>query len=191
MERDLPGALEELVERAAEDVRDDQIVDAYLAGGSAIYMHLQRAGRALAGMARYSDDADIHFSRPLQFADEIDVRYTEQDGGERFLLLDRTYSIDIGLCHPDYFQSATPLYVSHNGKIRLHLLSPLDLAVTKAGRYEDHDRQDIQLLARAGLLDAESFRQRAMEALDYLATNPGMVRIQIDEAADLIRQNSP
>ena len=71
-------------------------------------------------------------------------------------------------------------------RVRLYLLSPLDLAGTKAGRLQDHDKTDIELMARAGLIEAEAFRQRASAALDYLATDPSMVRISIDEAAGLI-----
>ncbi len=59
--------------------------------------------------------------------------------------------------------------------------------MSKVGRFEDHDRQDIMLLAKAGLIDAEAFRQRATEALDYLATNPAMIKIHIDEAVEMIR----
>jgi hypothetical protein len=42
------------------------------------------------------------------------------------------------------------------------------------------------LLARAGLLEAQAFRQWANEALDCPATDPAMVHLNIDEAAELI-----
>ncbi|MEX2498754.1 MAG: hypothetical protein WD397_07755 [Wenzhouxiangellaceae bacterium] len=88
---------------------------------------------------------------------------------------------------PECFEDAEFLFASANGRVRLSLLSSVNLAVTKTGRFQDHDdRTDIELMARAGLLDRESFRQRAIEALDYLATDPAMVRINIDEAAELI-----
>ncbi len=186
MQDSLEHALHELLDRIAGQVRADQEIDAFLAGGVATYMHLQKAGGVTAEAARYSEDADIHFGRPLILGDVPVVAYRDRDGNERMLALDGSYTIDIGLRHPECFDDAEFLFASDNGRVRLYLLSPLDLAVTKTGRFQDHDRTDIELLARESLLEAETFRQRATEALNYLATDPAMVRINIDEAAELI-----
>lgn len=188
MKPGLIGAVEELVERIAETIRPDQVVDAFLAGGTATCVHLQHAGGEAALEARFSEDADIHFNRRLALADDIVVRYTDAHNEERILALDRTYSIDIGLCHPDCFDDAIHLLDSRNGRLRLRILSPLDLAVTKVGRFQDHDRHDISLLAQAGLIESEAFERRANEALDYLATDPSPVKINIEEATELIRR---
>lgn len=180
------NALREMIERAAEQIRTDQVVDAYLAGGAATYLHLIRASASSASEARYSEDADIQFSRPLNLHDVV-VGYTDREGEERVLALDRTYNIDIGMRHPDCFANAEHLFDSSNGRLRLYMLSPLDLATTKVGRFEDHDRMDIELLARARLLDADEFERRAREALEYLATDTRMVEINIREAVEMIR----
>lgn len=187
MSHKLPDALQQLIEKASEEVREGQVVDAILAGGTATWLHLQRTDRQLSEQARYSEDADIQFNRSLVLPDDLVVSYRDEQGQERYLALDRTYTIDIGLRHPDYLDNAEFLFASRNGRIRLYLLGAMDLAVTKVGRFEDHDRQDIELLTRAGLIDAEAFRQKATEALDYLATNPAMIKIHIDEAVELIR----
>lgn len=186
MRENLEQALRELLDRIAGQVRADQALDAFLAGGIATYLHLQKAGGAAAAAARYSEDVDIHFGRSLLVQDVPVVAYRDRDGNERMLALDGSYTIDIGLRHPECFEDAEFLFASNNGRVHLYLLSPLDLAVTKTGRFQDHDRTDIELLARAGLLVTEGFHQRAIEALDYLATDPAMVRINIDEAAELI-----
>ena len=187
MKPGLFGAVEELVERVAKAIRPGQVVDAFLAGGPATCIHLQRAGGVAASEARFSEDADVHFNRRLALADDIVVRYADTNGEDRVLVLDRTYTIDIGLRHPDCFDEAIHLLDSRNGRLRLHILSPLDLAVTKVGRFQDHDRQDISLLARAGLIESAAFEQRAKEALEYLATDPAPVELNIAEAAGLIR----
>ena len=44
MKPGLFGAVEELVERVAKAIRPGQVVDAFLAGGTATCIHLQRAG---------------------------------------------------------------------------------------------------------------------------------------------------
>lgn len=187
MKPGLIGALEELVERVAKEIRPDQKVDAFLAGGTATWIHLQRAGGAVASEARFSEDADVHFNRRLVLDDDIVVRYAGAGDEDRVLVLDRTYTIDIGLRHPDCFDDAIHLLDSRNGRLRLHILSPLDLAVTKVGRFQDHDRDDISLLARAGLIEATAFDRRAHEALDDLATDPSPVKLNIEEASELIR----
>ena len=186
MESSLTDALQALVDRIAESVRPDQIVPAFLAGGTATWLHLHKMGGSHADQARYSEDADIHFGRSLLFDRNIAIAYADDGGEPRLLSLDESYSIDIGLRHPDCFEQAEYFLSSTNGRIRLYLLNPLDLAVTKTGRFQDHDRIDIALMAGAGLLDAKNFRQRATEALDYLATDPAMVQINIDEAVELI-----
>lgn len=186
MESSLQQALHALVERISAQVRADQSVDAFLAGGVATYLHLQKAGGMTAEAARYSEDADIHFGRSLILDDLPVVSYKDREDNERMLALDGSYSIDIGLRHPECFEDAELLFASANGRVRLYLLSPLDLAVTKTGRFQDHDRTDIELMARAGLLDRDAFCKRATVALNYLATDPTMVRINIDEAAELI-----
>ena len=181
----LSHALREMVERIAGSIRSGQVVDAYLVGGTATYLHMLRSGGELAMEARHSEDADIQFSNPVNLQDNV-VIYADREGGERVLALDRTYSIDIGMRHPDCLTDAQHLFDSRNGRLRLHILSPLDLAVTKIGRLEEHDRKDIELLARAGLLDPDEFEQRAREALEYLATDPRMVVINIRDAVDTI-----
>lgn len=191
MQDSLEQALRVLINRIAGQVRADQAIDAFLAGGIATYLHLQKAGGAAAEAARHSEDADIHFGRSLILNELPVVSYKDRDDTERMLALDGSYTIDIGLRHPDCFEDAEFLFASNNGRVRLYLLSPLDLAVTKTGRFQDHDRKDIELMARAGLLETEAFRQRATAALDYLATDPSLVRINIDEATELIAGSLP
>lgn len=75
MKRGLLEALRELVERVSTGIREKAIVGAYLAEGSAVFVHLQRAGGAPADEARYSEDADIQFSRSLMLGDDVVVEY--------------------------------------------------------------------------------------------------------------------
>ena len=191
MARGVIEAVRELVERVSAAIREGAVVDAYLAGGTATFLHMDRVNSPQASEARYSEDADIQFSRSLVLGDDVVVRYEDDDGEERLLALDRTYTIEIGLRHPDCFEDAEFLFASSNGRLRLYLLSAIDLAVTKAGRFQDHDQQDIQLLAKAGLLRSDVFRNRAIAALDYLATDPAMIEINIEEASELIERARP
>jgi len=66
------------------------------------------------------------------------------------------------------------------------VLSPVDLAVTKLSRFADQDREDIELLAKRGLIDSASVRKRAEEALGGYVGDVGSVRTSIDIACRLI-----
>ncbi|TVQ38914.1 MAG: hypothetical protein EA370_05345 [Wenzhouxiangella sp.] len=98
-------ALRDLTNRISDQVRTGQVIDAYLAGGMAAYLHLQKAGGKPAEAARYSEDADIHFNRSVMLHELPVVAYKDSEGKERMLALDGTYTIDIGLRHPDCFDN--------------------------------------------------------------------------------------
>lgn len=185
MKHSLREALEEIIERISKQVREGVTVDAYLAGGVAAFVHTSDKLPA-ADQLRYSEDADIYFSRGLSIPDDIVVVYQDHYGAERALMLDSNYNPELGPYHPDAFARATPLFTSNNGRVDLKVLAPVDLAITKIGRFQDHDRQDIEALARCGLLDAEEFKKLAREATDYLATDPAPVLANINDAMELI-----
>ena len=59
--------------------------------------------------------------------------------------------------------------VLHRRHLRLMVLDPIDLALTKVERNAEVDRRDVIALARAGWLDAAAFRVRyADEVAPYL-----------------------
>lgn len=62
----------------------------------------------------------------------------------------------------------------------VHLLSQLDLTVSKPGRFSSQDREDIRTLARSGLINADALRQRAEEALGRYIGNLDRLRGSID-----------
>ena len=181
-------ALKEIIERVSETIKEGTVLDAYLAGGIATYIHVESK---LAGKEpyRYSEDVDIYFARGLSLPDEIVVTYKDHDGEVRALMLDRNYNPELGPRHPDALTDATTLFHSRNGRIQLKILTPVDLAVTKSGRFQDHDREDIELLARCGLLEADAYEARAKVAVDYLATDPKPVLANIQDAVGLIRRS--
>jgi hypothetical protein len=49
--------------------------------------------------------------------------------------------------------------------LEVRRLSPVDLALSKIGRFEDLDRGDIATLAQDGLITERAVRRRAEEAL--------------------------
>ena len=68
------------------------------------------------------------------------------------------------------------------------MLAPVDLAVSKIARFQDHDREDIAELVRCGLVTADEIDQRAREALTGYVGAPGTVTRNIEDAVALARK---
>ncbi|MFD2274753.1 DUF6036 family nucleotidyltransferase [Undibacterium arcticum] len=70
--------------------------------------------------------------------------------------------------------------------IKLFLLSPLDLAVSKIARFEGPDRADIASLAREKLIYPKALAERAEEAISYYVGSTERVRSNLREAIRVV-----
>lgn len=154
-------------------------VRVYIAGGAALHL--------LTG-ARISEDLDAVFSRRVLLPDALEVSYRDADGFARVLYLDRNYNDSLGLLHEDAYDDSTPLRIEgvDPGLLEPRVLTPVDLAVTKLARFSQQDREDIELLARQGLIDSAALRKRAEEALGGYVGDLGAIRTSIDVACRLV-----
>lgn len=73
--------------------------------------------------------------------------------------------------------------------VRLHILSPLDLAVSKIARWNDVDQHDVTSLVRLGLVSADALERRATSALTRFVAGHAMLALHIRQATALARQN--
>ncbi len=174
----LQGALSEMIDKI------DAVLQSFAYSGEPIKMIL--AG----GMAvnyycgtRYTEDVDASFSRKilLPYADLI-VHYLKEDGTSAYIYFDTNYSPSLALMHEDYPDDLVD-YREINIKdraIKLFLLSPIDLAISKIARFSDQDVQDILELASRRFFSAEELKSRAEEALSYYVGNIGSVQNGID-----------
>lgn len=119
--------------------------------------------------------------------------YTDRNGDVASVYLDPTYNDTLGPSHEDALSDAGPLEIPgiDASKLDVRVLTPVDLAVSKLGRFNDHDRDDIRALAAAGLLDAGEFEARAEQALNYYVGRPAAPRASLREALTIIRGCSP
>jgi Nucleotidyltransferase of unknown function (DUF6036) len=133
-------------------------VHMYVAGGAALHLYTGE---------RVSRDIDAAFSRRVALPDNLQVAYRDSDGAARLLYFDRQYNETLGLLHEDAHDDSVRLTLAgvDAGFLEVRLLAPLDLAVTKLGRFSSQDRDDIATLARHHLISARQLRQRAEEAL--------------------------
>ena len=89
--------------------------------------------------------------------------------------------------HEAYLDDSIPVDLGVD-QIRLHVLSPVDLAVSKIARLADHDKEDIAALVRLGLTSADEIEHRAMSALAGYVGGEAMLRLNIRDAVALARQ---
>jgi len=156
----------------------------YVAGGAAAFFH---AG------TRVSRDLDAVLSLRIHLPANLEETYVDRDGKPASVYLDARYNETLGPLHEDALGEARPLDLAgiDRQKIDVRVLAPIDLAVSKLGRFDGHDRGDIVALARAGLIDADAFGRRAEEALDYYVGHPAAPRANLRDALKLIRDNAP
>ncbi len=176
-------ALKEILSRIQDQLRGSQPgvfpIRMYIAGGAALHL--------LTG-ERVTADVDAVFSKRVLFSDEIQVSYRDPDGRARLMYLDRNYNDTLGLLHEQAYEDSEPIDVPDVDRnlIDVRILSPTDLAVSKLARFTEQDREDIELLAKRGLISSEAVRVRADEALKGYVGNPAPVKTSIDIACRLI-----
>lgn len=151
-------------------------VRVYVAGGAALHLYTG---------ARYSNDVDARIALPkVVLPADLQVAYEGPDGLPRILYYDTAYNESFALLHEDVHADSIPIKVPGVNARRLdvRLFSPLDLAVSKLSRFAAHDQEDIVALAKAGLVDADSLRRRAEEALPGYVGHVERIRASLDIA---------
>jgi hypothetical protein len=110
-----------------------------------------------------------------------------EDGTRESVYFDTNYNSSFALLHEDYLDDAIALDLGVE-QIRLHVLSPLDLVVSKIARFADNDKEDIAELVGLGLTTADAIEQRATSALGGYVGGTGMLRLNLRDAVALARQ---
>ena len=158
-------------------------IQLYVAGGAALYLYTG---------SRVSADIDGVFSRRVVIDDDLEASYRDTDGRARVLYLDQNYNDTdnetSGLLHEDAHEDAERVELPGNDGsiIEVRALTPLDLAVSKLARFSDQDREDIEVLAREKLVDANSLRKRAEEALGGYVGDLASVRTSLELACNVV-----
>ena len=168
------AAFKTLARKLARSAKADpaEPIVMFLAGGAA--MHLYTG-------ARISDDVDAVYSKRLLMPPDSAVIYRDGEGNARSIHLDPNYNDTFALMHEDARDDALELALKVEG-IRVMVLQPVDLAVSKLARFGEIDRQDIVDLARNGLVTAKALRKRAADALPGYVGDLAAVRNSIDIA---------
>jgi Nucleotidyltransferase of unknown function (DUF6036) len=150
-------------------------INAYLAGGMAVHLYTA---------SRVTTDVDAEFGGRIAIPNDLLVNIILENGKQEFVYFDTNYNSTFALMHEDHQSDAIPLDVG-TSQIRLFVLSPLDLAVSKIARFAENDRQDIAALVRAGLTSSSEIEQRATTALGGYVGGIAMLRLNIRDAVAL------
>lgn len=181
--REYIAAFRELViriERSLAGIPKRQLpVRMYVAGGAALHLYTG---------ARVSRDIDAVFSRRIALPGDLEIAYDDADGAARLLYFDRQFNETFALMHEDAHKDSRRLVLDDNDPkiLEVRLLSPLDLAVSKLGRFSTQDREDLATLARRRLIDSASLRRRADEALAAYVGDTERVRGSIALACRIV-----
>jgi hypothetical protein len=151
----------------------------YVAGGAALHMYTAE---------RVSRDINAMFSHRIALPENLEVAYRDADGSARLLYFDRQYNDMFGLMHEDAQDDSVPLTLEgvDSGILEVRLLSALDLAVSKIGRFASPDREDIATLARHKLINSAQLRQRAEDAAVGYVGDTTRLRGSIDLAVRIV-----
>lgn len=76
------------------------------------------------------------------------------------------------------------------GDVVLHVISPLDLAVSKVARLLDRDWEDIQALANLNRIAAPEFEAKSMEAIAKYVDDTAFIQRNIRDVLGLINAHA-
>lgn len=178
-------AIRELFDREASRIEAPrEPIKVYIAGGAAVHFWTR---------ARVSTDVDAEFGTRYVPGDDI-VLYRNSTGEDLPVYIDRQYNPMFALLHEAYQVNAVPVGARLGGgrAFDIHVLAPVDLAISKLARWAEHDQEDVMSLARLGLIDPDELRAKADEALaTAVGLNTRMVTMNVTEAVDHVHRLRP
>lgn len=174
----LARGLREIFARLEERLALEQPINVYLAGGMAVHLYTAE---------RVTTDVDAEFSARIFLPRDLVVEAELENGEPAAIYFDTNYNSSFALMHEDYTQDAVPVDLGLS-KLRVHLLSPVDLAVSKIARLADNDKEDIAALVRLGLTSSAEIEKRANEALAGFVGGLQMLTLNLRDAVGLARQ---
>ena len=153
-------------------------LQAWLAGGFAVHYYTQQ---------RMSRDVDIKWSHRILMPPDMQVFEITVSGSaasKQVVVMDGNFNDVIGSFPPDWEERSRE--VQRIGCMVLHVIDPVDLAVSKVARFSERDREDIRALAELGLVDPHVFARRGKEALDYYVGDLTFVRHNLADAGEIV-----
>jgi hypothetical protein len=173
----LTGALKRLFLALEKSLALTSPLAVFIAGGMAVHLY---------SGVRVTTDVDAEFGSRVFIPRNLMVEVVLEDGSIQVVYLDTNYNSTFALMHEDYLDDALPIDLGLE-HLKVFVLSPVDLAVSKIARFADPDREDIQTLVRLRLTTADSIERRATEALGGFVGGQAMLLANLKDAVLLAR----
>lgn len=173
----MANGMRELFEQLEDRLSLCRPLPVYLAGGMAVHLYTSE---------RVTSDIDAEFGGRVFLPHDLVVDTTLEDGSLQSIYLDTNYNSTFALMHEDYLDDAIPVDMGLK-HLRIHVLSPVDLAVSKIARFADNDKEDIQALVERGLTTADEIAHRATSALAGYVGGQAMLLHNLRDAVQLAR----
>lgn len=141
--------------------------------GECVKLHCIGGFAAVAayGLPRSTNDLDYYSITPSNLVKDL-----EELAGEGSALARKRrvciHHVAIASVPENYEDRLTELYPDRYKNIRLLVLDPYDLALSKLSRNSAMDREDVQYLARTQKLEARILRERYEKELRSYLTGP-------------------
>jgi hypothetical protein len=164
----------------------NEAVKVYLFGGCAIHLHIgSRASNDI--------DAELQIIPELKPLDNLEsaikaVSFDDEEGDYCTLDFDGNFNPTIAPVHPDYQDRSSHLYTTESKLVSLYLVSAVDIAVSKLGRFESVDREDIVNLFQNNMFTIEDFTETAKEAKKYCGVATDKLEFNTKMAIDLLKE---
>lgn len=177
--------LDSYLERSYDDL-PDEAVKVYLFGGCAIHLHIgSRASNDI--------DAELQIIPELKPLDNLEsaikaVSFDDEEGDYCMLDFDGNFNPTIAPVHPDYKDRSSRLYTTKSKLVSLYLVSAVDIAISKLGRFESVDREDIVNLFQNNMFTIEDFIETAEEAKKYCGVATDKLEFNIEMAINLLKK---
>jgi len=181
-ESDYMQAVAKLLTRMGASLGDlQQPLPIIIFGGVAVHFYTR---------SRVSMDVDIDFlMRRIFFDENMSVQFI-QDGKPHTLVIDRTYTPVLGPVQEDYIDRAIPFSHDCGNNLLVMVASPVDVAISKLGRFAEHDQEDIKALIDCELINAEEFEQFASDAISVYVGNTAPVKANLKQALSFFSQEN-
>jgi len=140
-------------------------------GGCAVHIHTQSRGSADVD-AEVASHGCADRSEIIGLLGDDAYAFFDEEGVSQMLELDLSFNTTLGPLHEDYEDRVIRLTTQSDiPNVEVYVASPVDVAISKLGRFGDRDQKDIQSLLRLPFVNVNEFERLAREAIGYYVGN--------------------
>lgn len=151
----------------------DSPLQIILAGDAAMHIHTGRDPL---------DDVEMIYSHALYVPPDLGASYLSYDNEPAYVYFDSGFNTAHLLLSPGYECRALAFEMMEHRIIDVSVLSPMDLAVTKIGRFNFRDRIDLKRLIEDRLVTgAEELEQLTIAAIKHIFGHEAKLKANLDE----------